>query len=461
VTINEKGRAMNITILKFNHAHVAHNSYLLVDPWTGTAAIIDPYRAIGPYLEAAQGLSANIRHVFVTEQHDDFPGGQRELQLKTGATLYAGAWTRPPFDFLPVKNGDVFEFGQVRLQVLETPGHRIEAITVLAYDLLISSKDPVAAFTGDTLFLGGAGLPAPRPEDVHTPQELSAMLADSIRHKILPLPESTRLYPAHAGLAPSGMEARSGTANLMRSQRLHNPALGSMTPRDLSRRVLAGMARDAFPPEKADEIRLRAVSPTELLRAGRAGAQVVDVRSPADFAASHLEKSLNVPLDAAFENWADAVLGRAEPAILVAPPGREREAAARLEVAGFGNVAGFLKEGMQAFEDRPQILHGERPYSLPSLEEALQSAQPPQLLEIARGPASDLGLTIPLEELGNELGRLSREREIAVCAETPFRTSAAASFLRSRGFPRVRTLSGGLALWGRRPLERPASLKKA
>jgi len=459
--MNEQGRAMNITILKFHHPHIAHNSYLLVDPWTGTAAVIDPYRTIGPYLEAAQWLSANIRHIFVTEQHDDFPGGHRELQLKTGATLYAGAWTRPPFDFLPVKNGDIFEFGQVRLQVLETPGHRLEAITVLAYDLLISATDPVAAFTGDTLFLGGSGLPEPRSEDPHTPTELSALLADSIQLKILPLPDSTRLYPAHAGLAPSGLEARSGTANLMKSQRLHNPALGNMTRQDFSHRVLAGMARTAFPPEKADDVRLRAVSPTELLRAGRSGAQVVDVRSPADFSASHLERSLNVPLDAAFETWIDAILARGEPTILVAPPGLEREAAARLEVAGFGNVAGYLKEGMQAFEDRPQILRGERPYSLPCLEEALQSSAPPQLLEIARGPTSDLGVTIPLEELGNELGRLSREREIAVCAETPFRTSAAASFLRNRGFPRVRTLAGGLALWGRRPLDRPASIKKA
>jgi rhodanese-related sulfurtransferase/glyoxylase-like metal-dependent hydrolase (beta-lactamase superfamily II) len=432
-----------------------------VDPWTGTAAVIDPYRAIGPYLEAAQWLSANIRHIFVTEQHDDFPGGHRELQLKTGATLYAGAWTRPPFDFLPVKNGDIFEFGQVRLQVLETPGHRLEAITVLAYDLLASATDPVAAFTGDTLFLGGSGLPEPRTEDGHSPSELSSLLADSIQRKILPLPDSMRLYPAHAGLAPSGLEARSGTANFMKSQRLHNPALGSMTPQDFSHRVLAGMARTTSSSDKADKPRLRAVSPSELLRAARAGAQVVDVRSPADFAASHLERSLNVPIDSAFESWVDAILERGEPSILVAPPGLEAEAATRLESAGFTNVAGYLKEGMQALEDRPQILRGERPYSLPCLEEALQSSEPPLLLEISRGPTSDLGVTIPLEDLGNELGQLPREREIAVCAETPFRTAAAASFLRNRGFPRVRTLAGGLALWGRRPLERPTSVKKA
>lgn len=447
---------MNILLLRFVHPHVAHCSYLLADPKTGTAVVIDPYRAVDPYLEAAHWMSAKIRHIFLTEQHDDFAGGQRELRDRTGATLYAGAWTRPPFDFLPVKDGDALEFGHVRLKVLETPGHRLEGITVLVYDLLASAAEPFAAFTGDTLLLGDSGLPEPRPDDGLSRTELAGMLYDSIRGKLVTLPPSARIYPAHAHLNPQERDPLYGFENRMSVQQLRNPALQPMSRREFEVRLLAGMDRELFPAHRTDVARIHPVSTTELLRASRAGAQVVDVRSPADFAGAHLEKSVNVPLVASFEHWVEAVLDRDEPTILVAPPGQEREAATRLQAVGFGSVKGFLKGGMQALEEQAAQLRGEHRYSLPALEEALQSPDPPQLVEIGRPEGCGAGRRIPLEELRTELRQLSRDREVAVCSETPFRTSAAASFLRGRGFPRVRTLAGGLALWGRRPLGHPA-----
>ncbi len=451
---------MNVTIMRFHHEHVAHNSYLLADPRTGTAAVVDPYVAVDPYLEAAHWMGARIRHIFLTEQHDDFPGGRQELRDRSGATVYAGAWTRPPFDFLPVKDGDILEFGQVRLQVLETPGHRLEAISILAYDLLCSASDPFAAFTGDTLLLGDAGLPEPRGEDAHSRSDLAGMLYDSLRQKLAPLPASMRIYPAHAETNPAGREGLTGSDNLMRAQRVHNPALQAMSRREFSIRMLAGTSWDLCPPEHKEAARLRPVTATELLRAAQGGAQVIDLRSPADFAAVHFERSLNVPLVAAFETWVDAIVDRDEPMILIAPPGQERAAASRLSAAGFGHVAGYLKGGMQGLEDRPQLLRGEHRYSLPSLEEALQEPNPPELVEIGRPEARSAAVTFRLEELRKETAQLSPDREIAVFSETPFRSSAAASFLRRHGFPRVRTLTGGLALWGRRPLDTPLSARK-
>lgn len=451
---------MNISILRFLHGAVAHSSYLLVDPQTGTAAVIDPYHVVEPYLEAAQWMCAKIRHIFLTQHHDDFQGGQYKLRERTDATIYAGAWTRPPFDFLPVKDGDVLEFGQVRLKILETPGHRLDAITVLAFDLPSSESQAYAAFTGDTLLLGDVGLPDPKAEDGLGPADLTRMLHDTIRHKFLTLPPSTRIYPAHADLNPCERDALFGSENLLMTQRAQNPALRPMTLRDFEIRILAGMRREPFPARVGNGLRLRPVSATELLRASRAGAQVIDVRCPADFAAAHLEKSINVPLAAAFETWGESVLDHDEPAILVTPPGQEQKAAARLEAIGFAHVAGFLKGGMQAFEDRPQLLTSDRRYSLSSLEDAMLEPQPPHLLEIGRSDEPGAGSTIPLEHLRKEIGQLFPAREIAVCSETSFRTSAAASFLRTRGFPRVRTLAGGLALWGRRPLDQRALSRK-
>jgi glyoxylase-like metal-dependent hydrolase (beta-lactamase superfamily II)/rhodanese-related sulfurtransferase len=446
-----EGDTMSITILRFTHEHVAHCSYLLVEPKTKTAVVIDPYRNIDPYMEAASWMSSRIRHVFLTQQHDDFQGGHRTLQERTGAMLYAGAWTRPPFDFLPVKNGDVLEFGQLRLMILETPGHRLEGIAVLAFDLLSSDSEPFAAFTGDTLTLGYVGLPEAKREDGLSTIDLARMLHDSIRHKILTLPPSTRIYPALSCLNTGDPETRPIDENLLKWQRVQNPALRPMYPNEFEAGILEGMRRGPFLIPEEDRIRIRPVSATEMLRAARSGAQVIDVRPPADFAAVHLEKSLNVPVVAAFESWAGAVLDPDEPAILIAPPGQEQEAALRLEAAGVALVAGFLKGGMQALEDRMPLLRSDRRYSLPGLEEALLQAQAPQLIEIDRPEVSATGLGIPLEHLRSKADALSRDREIVICSETAFRASAGASLLRHRGFPRVRTLAGGLAMWGRRP----------
>jgi len=224
-----------------------------------------------------------------------------------------------------------------------------------------------------------------------------------------------------------------------------------MNSREFEVRILAGMRRDLFPSRASDDPRLRPVSVTELSRASRAGAQIVDVRSPADFAAAHLEKSINVPLSAAFETWVEGVLTPGEPALLVAPPGREGEAAARLEEAGIDHVAGFLKGGMQSLEDRLPLLRGERRYTLPDLEQALLEAKPPQVVEIGRPHSSARGFQIPLEDLRRGIDHVPHGHELVICSETSFRASAAASYLRSRGFPNVRTLAGGLAMWGRRP----------
>jgi rhodanese-related sulfurtransferase len=276
------------------------------------------------------------------------------------------------------------------------------------------------------------------------------MLHHSIRDKVQGLAASTRIYPALAGVNPED-EARSAGETLLGAQRAQNPAFRPMNSREFEIRILAGMRRDSSPPLAGSDLRLRPVTATELLRAGRSGAQIIDVRSPADFAAAHLEKSINVPLASAFETWAESVLTPDEPALLIAPPGREVEAAARFEDAGIGHVAGFLKGGMQSLEDRTSLLRGEKRYTLPSLEEALLESQPVQVVEIGRSPSSGARFSVPLEDLRTAANQLPHGREIVICSETPFRASAAASYLRSRGFPKVRTLAGGLAMWGRRP----------
>ena len=133
---------------------LAHASYLIGDEETHTAAVVDPRRDIGPYLEEAERHGLQIRHVFLTHFHADFIAGHLDLRDRVGATIYLGARAKAEYSFKPMADGDAVEFGQVRLQVLETPGHTAESISILVFDLARDAVRPHAVLTGDTLFVG-------------------------------------------------------------------------------------------------------------------------------------------------------------------------------------------------------------------------------------------------------------------------------------------------------------------
>ncbi len=128
-----------------------------------------------------------IAHVFLTHFHADFIAGHLELRDRTGATIYLGAAAKAEYRFTPLHDGDVVEFGQVRLSALETPGHTVESISILVYDLDASAADPQAVLTGDTLFVGDVGRPDLRVALGWSAADLGGMLYDSLRTKLLPL----------------------------------------------------------------------------------------------------------------------------------------------------------------------------------------------------------------------------------------------------------------------------------
>src|SRR5271166_5224203 len=171
---------------------LAHASYMLGSE--GEAVIVDPQRDVEIYLEAAQKHGLQIRYIFETHLHADFVSGHQELAARTGAKIYVGARAGAQFPHVAVSEGDEIRFGQCRLRFLETPGHTLESICVLVTDL-DRSPEPFAVLTGDTLFIGDVGRPDLSPD--HTPQQLAALLYDSLHGKLLGLPDDTLVYPAH------------------------------------------------------------------------------------------------------------------------------------------------------------------------------------------------------------------------------------------------------------------------
>jgi glyoxylase-like metal-dependent hydrolase (beta-lactamase superfamily II)/rhodanese-related sulfurtransferase len=452
-------------ILKtYEHPWLGHRSYLVADGASGIAAVIDPHRDVDPYLEDAWKLDLEIRHVFLTKLHCDFEAGHRALRDRAGSMIYLGAWARPDYFFTPVKDGDVLEFGDLRLRILETPGHTMEGICVEVYDLRASSETPQLLLTGDTLLEGDVGRPDVFASPGTSAAELAELLYDSLARKVLSLPDATRLLSSHAAPAVCaephagdpdlGLQKRCNFALRLKKRRQFVQVLTADRP-EAARYLTSWPAANRFEHpwwSSGPVVDLRPCEAAEAVRARNRGIPVLDVRDPADFAAAHFEGSLNIPLGPRFATWARALLEPGRPALIVAEPGREEEARVVLGEAGFDSVAGYLRGGMEALEDRPDLVRQVERVTAPALARQLASPAPPVIVDVRsederKGPALEGAEFIPLEALPGRLAALpSGRRLVAVCPTGTAASVAASLVARKREGP-VSVLVGGMAAW--------------
>jgi len=455
---------------------LAHASYLIGDEDTRTAAVVDPQRDVEPYLEEAARHGLQIRHVFLTHFHADFVAGHLELRNRTGAVIYLGARARAEYAFTPMKDADTVEFGRVRLTALETPGHTAESISILVHDLARDAVSPHAVLTGDTLFIGDVGRPDLRAALGWSPTELGRLLFESLRTKLLPLPDPTLVYPAHGAGSLCGKAISAETVSTIGEQRRSNYALQPMSQEQFVSLVTADQP-DAPPYFNYDAVLNSKEHPTldanlqivlnplpleRVLELQRHGTQVLDVREPGEFAKGHLVDSINIGLSGQYATWAGTVLSRERPIVIVAEPGREREAVTRLGRIGFDNVSGYLEGGMQALASRSDLLGRTERVTAVVMAEERGASEPAAVVDVRTArewherhvPGS---VNVPLNQLLERIGELPRDRRMFVHCAGGYRSSIASSLLQLRGFDRVVELIGGFAAWeaARLPIERP------
>ena len=190
-------RASALILEQYYLGCLAHASYLIADEESGEAAVVDPQRDVEQYLDDAERLGCRISHVFLTHFHADFVAGHLELRDRAGAAIHLGARAKADYTFTPMGDGDTVELGAVALEVLQTPGHSPESISILVHDPAFSTEAPYAVLTGDTLFIGDVGRPDLRASLGWSADELGAMLYESLHTKLAPLPDETLVYPAH------------------------------------------------------------------------------------------------------------------------------------------------------------------------------------------------------------------------------------------------------------------------
>lgn len=445
---------------------LAHASYLIGDQSSGMAAVVDPQRDVDRYLQFAAEHGLTIRHVFLTHFHADFVAGHLELRDRTGAAIYLGRAGEAEYAFTPIGDGDAVTFGRVRIEALETPGHTPESICLLVFDRDESETVPRAVLTGDTLFVGDVGRPDLRAALGWSAAELGGLLHDSLQRKLMALPDSSLVYPAHGAGSLCGKALARETVSTIGEQRRSNYALKPMSREAFIALVTADQP-DAPPYFTYDAVlntrerptldaalsrQLKPLSLDAALAAQAAGAQVLDTREASEFAAAHLRGSLNIGLVGQYATWAGTVLDRERPVVIVSVPGAEHESALRLGRIGFDIVAGYLDGGLRALDARPDLVAATERLGPDVAAARMASSDPPCIVDVRapseRGLAAIHGsIHLPLSRLRERMAELPRDRPLLVFCAGGYRSSIAASLLAAAGFSRVSELAGGIAAW--------------
>ena len=460
-----------MNIQQYYLACLSHASYMITDEKTKKAAVVDPQRDVGQYLADAKAGGYTIEHVFLTHFHADFIAGHIELREAVGATIRLGKRAQAEFACVPMADGDTVEFGDVRLEVLETPGHTPEGISILVYDLAESPKTPKAVLTGDTLFIGDVGRPDLLASIGVTADELADMLYDSVTKKLVTLPDATLVYPAHGAGSMCGKSLSKETVSTIGEQKKFNYALQPMSREEFKKIVTADQpeAPDYFVHDailnrkertslsEAMEMTLKPLSLDEVLALGKSGAQILDVRDGLDFEGGHLRGTLNIALNGKYATWAGSMLAHDKPIVVVAEEGGEEEAVMRLGRIGFDNVAGYLAGGMGALAVRDDLVERTERITAPALAEWLAGKRPdagatPIVVDV-RSEAEHAGghiasaLNIPLTHLDERVGEIPAGRPVAVHCEGGYRSAIAASLLQKLGRRDVYDIVGGYKAW--------------
>ncbi|MFI8763540.1 rhodanese-like domain-containing protein [Streptomyces sp. NPDC053792] len=438
-------------------------SYMIADETTGQAVVVDPRRDVSEYLADTTAHGFTVVGVINTHFHADFVAGHLEMADETGAWIGYGRRAETEYPIRKLAEGERISLGDVTLEIVESPGHTPESISVLVYERA-EDEVPYGVLTGDALFIGDVGRPDLLASVGVTAEELGAMLYDSVQHKLMGLPDEVRVFPAHGAGSACGKNLSTEKQSTVGEQRATNYACAPMDREEFVALVTAG--RPAAPGYFAYDAELnrkdrarydgsapRPLTPAEFtgLRAG--GAIVVDARDPQEFAAGHLRGAVNVPADGRFAEQAGTVLRPTAELVVMAPQNREEEVVTRLARIGFDRVVGYVRNPEDALEALADEVAPASRVTAAHLRTALAGEQPPVVVDVRtcgeREANGFIGsaLHIPLSELPDRADELPGDRPLVLHCAGGHRSSIAASLLRQRGFQDVSDILGGYAAW--------------
>ncbi len=443
----------------------------------GEAAIIDPLRETRPYIEKAERNKAKIKYIFETHFHADFVSGHIDLSKKTGATIVFGPTAAPGYIAHVAEDGEVFQLGDVKIKVLHTPGHTMESTTYL----LINEKGrEYAIFSGDTLFIGDVG----RPDLVQklkaevTPQILAGYLYDSLRNKIMPLPDDVIVYPGHGAGSACGKNMSKETVDTLGHQKQVNYALREdMTQEEFIKAVTDGLVEPPqyFPFNVLLNLKGGLESIDEIIAKGKRPltarefqtvwesleAIVIDTRSKEAFAAEHIPGSIYIGIDDNFAPWVGTlVTNLKQPILFIADPGREEEVVIRLSRVGYDNTVGYLEGGLRAWKEAGFGIDILKEISAEDFDVLYEmDNQHINLLDARRKSEFDSehlvgAVNFPLDFINQHMAQLDRNKKYYIHCAGGYRSVIMCSILKSRGFDKLVNIKGGYKMLSQTGLQK-------
>ena len=441
---------------------LAQGAYYIMSE--GEVAIIDPLREVDPYIQKANLDQAKIKYVLETHFHADFVSGHIDLAKKTGAKIVFGPTAAPAFEFHSAKDNEEIKLGKVKIRVLHTPGHTMESTCYLLID---EKGKEVALFSGDTLFIGDVGRPdlAQKIKSGLTQEILAGYLYDSLRNKIMPLPNDIVVYPAHGAGSACGKKMSKETQDTLGNQKLTNYALAAdMTKPEFVAAVLDGLVAPPgyFPLnvmmniqgyDSIDKVLARgqhAMSPTAFeTAANETGALILDTRDAQTFANGFIPNSINIGIDGSFAPWVGAMIPDIKQEILlVAEPGRETEIITRLARVGYDFTIGFLAGGFEAWKQSGKEIDQIKSISADELATIQKQDAGINILDVRK--ASEYKseyvkgtINVPLDFINDSMAAIQKDKTYYVHCAGGYRSMIFVSILKARGFNHLIDVKGG------------------
>lgn len=429
----------------------------------GEAVVIDPLREVEPYIQKAERNNARIKYVFETHFHADFVSGHLDLSKKTGAPIVYGPNAKPAFEAHIATDGEEFKVGNVTLKVLHTPGHTMESTCYLLKD---ENGKETGLFSGDTLFIGDVGRPdlAQKVASELTQDKLAGYLFDSLRNKIMPLPDDIIVYPAHGAGSACGKNMSKETTDTLGHQKETNYALrANMTKEEFIKEVTTGLvAPPAYFPlnvmmniqgyESIDKVLERgqhALSPDAFeAAANETSALILDTRDPQTFAKGFVPNSINIGIDGQFAPWVGAMIPDIKQEILlVTDEGREEEVITRLARVGYDFTIGYLKGGFNAWKNA-----GKEVDQIASVDAAdladIMTKEKVNILDV-RKKSEYLSEHIidaenaPLDFVNESMAQIDKNKTYYVHCAGGYRSMIFNSILRARGYDNLIDVKSG------------------
>lgn len=428
----------------------------------GEAAIIDPLRESKPYLEKAQQQGTSIKYIFETHFHADFVSGHLDLAKKTGAKIIYGPNADTAYEKHLATDGEEFKLGKLTIRVLHTPGHTPESTTYL---LLDENGKEYAIFTGDTLFIGDVGRPdlAQKSGEI-TKEDLAGWLFDSLRNKIMTLPDEVLVYPAHGAGSACGKNMSSETWSTLGLQKETNYALrADMSKDEFIKEVTDGL----LPPpqyfaknakmnkmgyESIDAVMEKgavALSPAAFETiANETEALVLDVRSKEEFVKGFIPNSIFIGLDGTFAPWVGAlIIDLKQPILIVAPVGREEETVKRLARVGYDNSIGYLEGGFESWRKSGKEIDQVETIDVATLAKRYQDASDINILDVRKpgewsGEHIETAQHFALDFINSNMSEIRPDKAYYMHCRSGFRSTVAASILKARGYEQLINIHG-------------------